>query len=190
MTKWLPNTEQGNRIAFIGPMGSGKTWAAQYLVDNYGYKKLSFAGKLKQIAKEMFGVEGKDGNDRLILQGLGSDLRKYDEDVWVKYVMKLIHNAGLDYSKIVIDDTRYLNEAGILKENGFILVRLRVPLDELEARLVRLYPNRPATAFLHASETEQEGISADYIILNSEDEGKLELDWLMSEINAKVSSNR
>jgi hypothetical protein len=78
----------GQRIAFFGPMVSGKTYCADILVHTKYYKKVAFATKLKQIAKELYGVEGKAGNDRTLLQTLGQDLRKYDTDVWVKYLLQ------------------------------------------------------------------------------------------------------
>jgi hypothetical protein len=39
------------RIAFFGRMGSGKTTAAQYLVDEHGFQRVSFASPLKKIGE-------------------------------------------------------------------------------------------------------------------------------------------
>jgi predicted kinase len=176
---------KGERIAFIGPMASGKTWCAQHLVAKHGYERVSLAAKLKSIALEMFDVSGKDGNDRLILQGLGSDLRKYDEDVWLRYLLKHIairmHEGAYAF---VIDDVRYINEANALRENGFILIRLSTPSELISGRVARLYPNRPATALLHPSETEQEGIVADYTFVNDENNSEQSLDNLLEKIRS------
>jgi hypothetical protein len=162
----LPKTDKGNRIAFVGPMGAGKTWYADYLVKYHGYTKLSLAGKLKSIAYELFGVQGKDGNDRVILQGIGSDMRKYDPQVWIKFLFNSIVRTYKQnkYRKIVVDDLRYENEAKYFRDNGFVLIRVETPEDIRSGRITRLYPNRPPEAVLHASETEQEGIVADYTI--------------------------
>jgi dephospho-CoA kinase len=39
------------RYAFFGKMGSGKTTAAQYLVEEHGFKRVSFASPLKKIGE-------------------------------------------------------------------------------------------------------------------------------------------
>ena len=51
-------------VCLCGEMQSGKSTIAQYLVDNYGFKKLSFAGKMKselskhfKIPIEHFGID-------------------------------------------------------------------------------------------------------------------------------------
>lgn len=182
----LPKTAKGNRIAFVGPMGSGKTWSANYLVKHRQYFRASLAAKLKGIAYEMYGVQGKDGNDRIILQGLGTDLRKYDEDVWLKYLLNdIIHReAQTKYFKPVIDDVRYVNEANVLRKNGFILIRMLTDPELVEARLSRLYPNRPVGAALHASETEQIDIREDYTFTNDQHTAPNDLEALIDKITS------
>jgi hypothetical protein len=167
-------------------MATGKTWCADQLAHKRHYIKVSLAAKLKAIAYEMYGIQGKDGNDRLVLQGLGTDLRKYDKDVWIKYLLNYIRlkteTLPKPYQKFVIDDVRYLNEANILRNNGFVIIRVVTPPDLLSGRLSRLYPNRPAEAVLHASETEQEGIVPNYTFNNDEQLSNFALNELMDQI--------
>ena len=47
-------------IAFYGPMCSGKTYLAKFLVENYGYEKVGFADKLKEVAADLFGIDPND----------------------------------------------------------------------------------------------------------------------------------
>jgi len=162
-------------------MASGKTWSAYYLVRNYGYHKLSLAGRLKELAAEMYDITGKDGTDRQVLQELGTDLRKHDKDVWIKYLLNVMQFAKL--TKIVIDDVRYLNEGNILRQNGFVLIRVSTDPKLREARVAHLYPNRPATALLHASETDHEHIREDYTTVNDKYFSGSNLDLTMSNIN-------
>lgn len=181
----LSKAAKGNRIAFVGPMGSGKTWAANYLANHHDYTRVSLAGKLKALAYEMYGIQGKDGNDRLVLQALGTDLRKHDEDVWIKYLLNTIKNADTKiHTKFVIDDVRYINEADTLRKNGFIIIRIVTDTELIEARLTRLYPNRPAQAVLHPSETEQIDIREDYTFDNDQYLATLNLDNLLEQIYA------
>lgn len=40
-------------VGFCGLMGSGKTFAADYLVEKYGYTKVKFAKPLKDMLRAM-----------------------------------------------------------------------------------------------------------------------------------------
>jgi predicted kinase len=172
----LKKSEDNIRIGLIGTMGTGKTYLANHLVNNHNFTKIALADKLKAIAYEMFGVKGKDGEDRLILQGIGSDFRKYDPDVWLKYYLNVVQiREQYGFKRVVTDDVRYLNEAAALKKNGFILIRVAASPEIVKARLDALYPNRPAEASVHASETEQEAIKADYLVENNDVNGPLDL---------------
>lgn len=120
-------------IGMSGKRGVGKTTAANYLVQNYRFKKVSFAEKLKETAKLMFPFTDYDFSTaakekpyknypwtvREFLINLGAFARFHDSDYWVKAV-------GLDKmaGRIVIDDVRFPNEVEILKGLGAKIVRL------------------------------------------------------------------
>ena len=55
------------KIALCGKMGSGKSYIAKLFSDNYDCKVISFAGKVKQLANELFDMKEKDRN---LLQNL------------------------------------------------------------------------------------------------------------------------
>jgi AAA domain len=154
--KWmipsLSNVPIGYRLAFYGPMCSGKTECANYLVRNYGYTRLSLADKLKAIAYELYGIQGKDGDNRRIIQELGDSLRSFDDDVFTKYTLATI-GKNYPYSKIVIDDLRLPQEANLLKRNGFYLVQVQCPDDTRLARVRSLYPSVPQDRQSHPTET-------------------------------------
>jgi len=148
-----------NRIALTGKMGSGKSTAAQFLQD-YGFKCFSFAAKLKDLAKELFGMEDKD---RKLLQDLGSAMREIQKDVWAIYLVKEIEvYCAIGKCRVVVDDLRYLNEAEILRRHGFVLVRL-ICLDD-ENRIRWLKDKGTLAGTDHASETEQDQIEVDFEI--------------------------
>lgn len=144
-----------DRIAFTGHAGVGKTTSANYLVEHFGFTKLSFAGKLKEIARELFpdqfvGTE----KPRKLFQDLGMKMRELDEDVWAKYVMRIVEKEP--NKKYVIDDLRFLNESYYCKMYDFVIVKIvgpqRTVLSEIERR--------------HQSELEIDEIEPDYIIEN------------------------
>lgn len=122
-------------IGLSGKRGVGKTLAAKYLEKNYGYHRVSFAEELRLLAKTVFPFNDLDLSDprrkeakfrayewtpRDFLIHLGEFCRYHDSDYWVK---RLLNKLKSD-EKYVIDDVRYLNEAGLLVNNGHTLIRL------------------------------------------------------------------
>ncbi len=115
-------------IAFVGVEGSGKGYSCQRLLMTRGFKKLSFADCLRDIAFSTLGItfeEGMKKYDELkqtdlyngltfrnILENLGSAVRKYDTDFWARSILKKIEETPLN---VCIDDLRYPNEYRILK---------------------------------------------------------------------------
>lgn len=112
-------------IGIHGKMHSGKTTAANYLIDCHGYVRMSFGDTLKEAANMIFNIpmtelysEKKSKYTRDVLQKLGTECcRALDPDVWVKALeRKLLERNKIDHkSKIVIDDVRFKNEAYTLK---------------------------------------------------------------------------
>jgi hypothetical protein len=133
-------------------MASGKTECADYLVRHYGYIKLSLSSKLKAIAYELYGVQGKDGDNRRIVQELGDKLRYFDDDVFTKYTLAMIREK-YPFNKVVIDDLRLPREASLLRRNGFYLVQVQCDDDVRSERIKRLYPHVPQARQSHATET-------------------------------------
>lgn len=136
------------KIGLVGKAGVGKTTFADILVEKYGFKRLSFAKKLKEVTSIIFGRPVDKARDRWFLQTLGELARAVDSSVWIKHVYREM--VALKNENIVIDDVRYLNEAEFLRDHGFILIRLY-------GRGYVLDPNLAS----HESETEQNAIQAD-----------------------------
>ena len=141
------------RIAFAGKMQVGKTTSAEYLVRKYDFVKLSFAGKLKEIAKDLWPEQFECGQKpRKLLQDLGMKMREIDQDVWVKYLVRIVRSLPKE-SNIVIDDLRFMNEYKALKNEGFFIVRV-----------LRDVPPSPLDD--HPSEKEVEQMPYDVLLLN------------------------
>lgn len=123
-------------IGFMGKKGVGKTTAANFLVSNHGYQKMSFAAKLKDLSRALFPFSDTDLNGqnkekmfgkydwtpREFMERFGEFMRYWDKDYWLNGVRSIVQfNPNRD---IVIDDVRYVNEADFIKSVGGILIRI------------------------------------------------------------------
>lgn len=135
-------------IGLIGLAGSGKDAAADALEKTH--YRYAFAGRLKSIAR-LFGWDGqKDERGRALLQDLGMAGRKYDQDIWVNGIKRLLGPEVLK-SKLVFTDVRFQNEADYIRSIGGTIVRIVRP---------------GQIAQNHESELKQCEISADIEIVN------------------------
>ena len=156
------------RIALVGKAGSGKTTLAKYLEVKYHCLRRSFAKPIYDIAKEYFGMEGKN---RTLLQQIGTKMREIDKNVWVNYLTK--HLDNFKYS-VVIDDCRFKNEYTTLKYKNFVIIKII----GRQWKMSKKQKNHP-------SEKEMESIKADYVLDNSGELSKtlMNLDKIMEEIS-------
>ena len=156
-------------IGLMGYAGSGKDEVAKILVEQYGFKRLAFADKIREILYEVNPMVGgeplqirvdADGWDkakqhpevRRLLQKVGVACRNHlSASVWIAPVLRDI-NPG---ERVVITDIRFNNEVEVVKK-GF---------ENSEIWRVE----RPGVGPVnnHVSEKELDNISADRTLLNS-----------------------
>jgi hypothetical protein len=136
-------------IAFTGPIGSGKTYAANYLVKSLGYTNMSFADPIKRIAlnlgftaPQVYGTQ----EDKLTINDLwgisfrefaqkfGTDIvrdrfpdvfkKTFEDDtpLWVKIMKNRIDNCENNF--IVIDDLRFPDESKMLSEYNALIIKI------------------------------------------------------------------
>jgi dephospho-CoA kinase len=137
------------RIAFCGRMGSGKTTACKYLVEqskvlNKTSTILSFAQPLKELAYQLFGYENKSQvfnfggrtiTARELLQELGNKMREINPNIWRDLLEKKI-KENFQTENIFIDDLRFNNEEEMLIKNNFKIVSL---VSTEEDRMKRMF---------------------------------------------------
>ena len=125
-------------IAFIGPIGSGKSACALAYV-LYGGQRLSFAKTLRQevasalafpvnakVPALVQGMKNRDTKERFrpLLQWWGQYRRDTEgQDYWVQKLMATIDGKPHKFV-LAVDDCRYFNEYDALRERGFKFVRL------------------------------------------------------------------
>ncbi len=117
-----------NKILINGRGGSGKDTLADYLVENYGFKKIAFADGIYDIARKYFNMEVKD---RRTLQLIGEKMREINPNIWVDYTFEKAEK----YDKVVISDCRQFNEYEKGLNSGFLPIRIET---DLEKRIERL----------------------------------------------------
>jgi hypothetical protein len=165
-------------IAFVGPMHSGKTTAANYLVARYGYERVGLADQVKFLAGvllERLYVERGLGSGfgsvsvaainanksvfRPFLQWLGTDyVRQYcgRENFWIE---EFLDHVALTNKPVVCDDVRFPNEAEALRAAGFHIVRLhRYEEERLESIIAS---GGTLDTLNHPSETQLDAIWSD-----------------------------
>lgn len=137
-------------IGITGLISSGKDTAANYLTTFHGFKKVSFAGSLKDAVASVFGwdremLEGTTKTSRewreqvdpwwserlsmpnltprWVLQYWGTEVcrKGFHEDIWVASVENKLRTAK---DNIVITDCRFANELAAIKNAGGITIRI------------------------------------------------------------------
>lgn len=124
-------------IGLVGFSGSGKDTVGN-IFQEYGYERISFASKVKDVVSTMFGYDrvmlegndeisriereqidhylsvklGKDFSPRTALIDIGMHMRKYDKDIWAKLLF-----TNLDATKnYVITDMRFPSELKYIRD--------------------------------------------------------------------------
>lgn len=134
-------------IAFTGLPRSGKDTAADYLVREWGYRRVAFADPLKEAAAILLGrplaaMQGANGFDReavlpewgfstrWFLQILGTECLRDQVryDFWLMRAartMQALVAAG--ETRFVITDCRFENEAQFIRGHGGLIARIDRP---------------------------------------------------------------
>ena len=137
-------------IAIAGFIGSGKDTAAEYLINNHNFTKLSFAGALKDCVSVVFGwdrvllegetLESRQWREQIdpwwakrldmphltprwVLQYWGTEVCRvgFHKDIWVAALENKLNNA---VGNIVITDARFSNELEAVKNAGGKTIRI------------------------------------------------------------------
>lgn len=154
-------------IAVIGASGSGKSTAAQHLVDRHGYTRIRFAQPLKEMLMTLgLTREQVDGpqelrnqpadilcgrSPRYAVQKLGTEWRDMiDKQLWARITRKRVSDLiASGVTKIVIDDMRFAHEAEMFREIGCQIIAVRRPCVEPTPRQ-RFFAHLPVSKLTRA----------------------------------------
>jgi dephospho-CoA kinase len=151
-------------IGITGHMGSGKSAAAEYIAQKYGFVRMRISGKMREISQEL-GLE----ITRDLLQGIGKFFREFDDDVWIRYLGRKIQTST---DSIVVDDIRRMNEVEYLKSLGFKIIRIESSSEtrkmRIEARMNKKISNQDWERWSsHLTEIQVTQLPVDYTITNN-----------------------
>lgn len=136
-------------IGVCGFQGSGKDTVADYLVNTHGFRRISFAGTLKDAISQVFGwdremLEGRTTQSRewreqvdpwwskrlniphltprWILQYWGTEVcrKSFHDDIWIASVE---HRMLSLQDNVVLSDVRFPNEIRSIKNSGGMIIR-------------------------------------------------------------------
>lgn len=161
-------------VGITGLKRHGKDTAAKLLVNEYGFTKLSFADKLKDIVAIAFNVPREwldddtmkeaacpmypDWTIRKLMQFVGTEMfRKTFPGIWLDLWMA----EAMQHDRVVVPDVRFDNERALVKSFGRNLM-IRV-----------VDPRRPPNADMHASETGIMTMPVDWELTNAGSIGDL-----------------
>lgn len=176
------------KVAFVGKMRSGKTTAAEWMVENRGYTRYAFGDEVKIAASGMMNAleaymnngdievewdinlineHKKEPGIRQLIQITGDELGRSlvgHSNVWVHKLIEKVDNESS--SNIVVDDVRYPNEFAALMSRGFRMIRIeRVPERERVKELKHLYGEEKVKEMLqHPSEMLMDDFQCDEFI--------------------------
>ena len=159
------------RIALSGLKRSGKDTIGSYLIQNYGCKRFAFADEVKRLARELFPEEFVQ-NDKPVdlLQWLGNTMRQRNPDVWINRLSTKILLTKDPVPNLVVTDVRYPNEVQALKNLGFTIVKVQVPVEVSVERCKATEINFTEELLLHESEQLAQSNEQyyDYVIENTD----------------------
>ncbi len=165
----LPN------IGLCGYMRSGKDTIADYLIKHHEYMRFGFAQALKEEVSRGVGCTPEELNEeplrsevRPVLQIWGTEFRRaQDPDYWIRQAaQKISHHQSRIDRPIVFNDVRFQNEIDMLRERGFVIIKIDMSVEDVltyqaahgEAREVTL------ARLEHASEREWQAAEFDVVI--------------------------
>lgn len=195
-------------IGICGLIGSGKGTAADILVDEHGFTKLSFADKLKDGVATVFGWDramlegetdksrewrekkdsfwssetGRTITPRLVLQEFGTDCMRhgFDDGIWVSLVKKQITQSP--NTNFVIPDVRFPNEANMIKSIHGEVWRVKRGQDPVWMRMYQDIGVEPKD--VHESEWRWANVDFNNVIYND-----LGIEELKSQVKDLLVSN-
>lgn len=153
------------KIALCGGMRSGKDTVGKYLREHYAFERVAFGDAIREVCAVLFPDQVRNGaKPRHLYQGVGQDMRKYDEFVWIRAAYLTINHYK--HHNVVVTDLRQPNEYLALKEMGFKIVRVEASRATRIARMKAAGDDFKPEDLVHDTESHYTKFKVDYTINN------------------------
>jgi len=155
-------------IAFTGKKNSGKSTAANYLVEHHNFELIQFKAVLVDMVRAMGLTEAEiNGHLKEVPCALlcGQTPRHAMQTIGTEWGRDIIHadiwtniweSRAREFDNVVVDDCRFINEAEVVEKLGGVIVRVERDQEE-------------TAGATHASETEMNNILPRHTVFNHQD---------------------
>lgn len=130
-------------VGLCGGIGAGKDVTTEFLIEDFGYRRVFFAEKLKEMCCDLFVPLGAERRHffgtqddkaepilalgcrtgRHIMEAMGTEGgRAAYPDVWIRHALE--HHGHGPNAIIVTSDVRFPNEVDAIKDAGGVIFRL------------------------------------------------------------------
>jgi len=152
------------KIGLTGKARSGKDTVANYLVEQYYFRRVAFGDALKKYVSEIFPDLANENKPRALLQRFGQSMREFDEDVWIKHALNQANGPN-----VVISDVRQPNEYRRLKELGYVIIRVESNTQNRFDRMMALGDVFNENDLKDETETALDDYDVDFTLYNDGD---------------------
>lgn len=158
------------KIALIGKKATGKTFVAFYLQKHHKFKRIRMDDGVTKFIRDMYGYSNYKRPKWEFRYDIYNALYRLDPDMHVNYLFRKMLRIDKD---IVVEDVRYVSELKLLKEAGFIIIRIASPETRRKLHLSKALRDAPAGTLILAEafyDDKTAQYSADYTIINEDRE--------------------
>jgi len=173
-------------IALTGKLRSGKSAAARYLDEEYGYAEFAFGDALKGGFHRRYPEIPREPKPRVGYQMHGQLMRRLiGKDVWIDKCFDDISAYLSNFAgPVIISDLRQPNEFDRCKREGYVIIRINCADDVRRERARAVGDAFTDSDLNHETERHIDGFSVDYEIDGSGglDELHRQIDEIMATI--------
>lgn len=174
------------KVAVYGKFRSGKSEVCSIISNSIECDLFDFGDALKECVAIVYPKSVNKPKDRGRLIKFGQHLRKLDENIWVNIVEHKILNTKS--RNILVTGVRQQNEYEMLKDQGFIFIRVDANEDIRIERCIANGDYFNKEYMYNSTETELEQFVPDYIVKNEND--LKELEFNIKNILSEIISNQ
>jgi len=124
------------KIALCGKIFAGTKKMSKKISNIFNYKIYSLTDKCKKISKDLFDMKYKNNT---LINDIYLHMRNIDKTIWVKYILNKIKLYNTENA--IINNIRFAEEAKLLKDNDFIIIKIKITKTKQKELFKKKYNN-------------------------------------------------